>query len=72
MPGHIGAVRAVTNTPDGRVIATAGDDRAIRIWDGREAFVLDLSGAPRKEKPVTMPMATDCTISRYPMTAQRS
>ena len=48
VPGQVGAVRAVTATPDGRVIATAGDDRAIRIWDGeRGRLVLDLPGAPR-------------------------
>jgi transcription initiation factor TFIID subunit 5 len=31
--GHFGAVRAVAISPDGRMLATSGDDPFINIWD---------------------------------------
>jgi WD40 repeat protein len=41
--GHVGAVRAVAYTRDGKRLATGGDDQTVRIWDtasGRELACL--------------------------------
>jgi WD40 repeat protein len=41
--GHVGVVRAVAYTRDGKRLATGGDDQTVRIWDtasGREIACL--------------------------------
>jgi WD40 repeat protein len=30
--GHVGAVRAVAFSPDGKKLASGGDDRTIKVW----------------------------------------
>lgn len=52
LDGHQGKVTGASFSPDGRRLATVGQDRTLRIWDlarGREAFhvALEDAGAPR-------------------------
>src|SRR5437867_1942194 len=43
LQGHLGPVRALAYSPDGRVLASGSDDRTIRVWNlerGREIATL--------------------------------
>src|SRR5262249_52153837 len=61
LEGHSEAVRAVVYTPDGRRLLTAGEDKAIRLWDiktaktvirypGHTGGVTSLAMAPNGER----------------------
>ncbi|MGH3711025.1 MAG: WD40 repeat domain-containing protein, partial [Pseudonocardiaceae bacterium] len=56
LTGHTGTVRALVVAPDGSWLASAGDDRQVRIWD------------PTTAAPLTSLRVT-CRLSRLVVTS---
>ncbi|MFO0833059.1 MAG: protein kinase [Phycisphaerales bacterium] len=57
-PVHGGGVRALVVSPDGALVATSGNDRMVRLWDGRTLAPID-AWTPNQEPIGAMAFSMD-------------
>ena len=66
-----GYVWAVAFTPDGRRLATSGNDNMLKLWDAESGQeLLTLPGSTANSRPVSQPTAGDrswegCWVNRH-------
>jgi transcription initiation factor TFIID subunit 5 len=69
--GHTGTVKTVAMSPNGRMMATAGEDRSIMLWDlgtgkrikkmtGHTGFIYTLSFS--QDNTLLVSGSADCTV----------